>query len=59
MIVGAGVLVHAILIVSVISFLHGAIGSSLLVSLQVLNAILFLFVPWIAERLLNLTPIGG
>jgi hypothetical protein len=58
-IVGAGLLAHAILIGSVFSFVHGAIGIVLLDCLQILNAILFLFVPWIAERLLRLTPTCG
>ena len=58
-IVGAGVILHAILIGSILSFLQGAIGSTVLISLQILNAILFLFIPWIAERLLKLTQKGG
>ncbi len=58
-IIGAGVIVHAILMGSLLSFIHGAIGSTALISLQLLNAILFLFLPWIAERFLRLTPAGG
>ena len=55
-IVGSGVIVHVILIGSVISFIRGAIDGTVLISLQILNAVLFLFVPWIAERLRGLKP---
>jgi hypothetical protein len=58
-IAGAGVILHVILIASVLSFIHGAIASTALISLQILNAILFLLIPWIAEQLLKLSPVGG
>jgi hypothetical protein len=58
-IVGAGVIVHAILLGSIFSFVAGAIGSGALISLQILNTFLFLFMPWMAERLLRLTPSGS
>ena len=46
MIVASGVMLHAILIVSVLSFLNGAIGGAVLASIQIpRNAILFLLVP--------------
>ena len=51
-IVGAGALVHAILIGSLFLFLDGRIGESLLAAIQMLNAGLFLFVPWMAGRIL-------
>jgi hypothetical protein len=53
-IAGAGVILHAILIGSLLSFIHGVIGSAVLACLQILNAIVFLFIAWIAERLLKL-----
>ena len=52
-IVGAGVAVHVVLIGTVLLFTHGGIGSAVLVCLQILNAGLFLFLPWAAERLLT------
>lgn len=58
-IAGAGVMVHVILMASVLSFVHGVIGTATLVSIQILNAMLFLFVPWMAERVLKLTPTDG
>jgi len=51
-IVGAGALVHAILIGSLFWFLDGGIGETLLAAIQVLNAALFLSVPWMAGRIL-------
>ena len=48
-IVGAGVLVHAVLMGSVLSFVHGAIGTPVLLAFQILNAVLFLSIPWMAE----------
>jgi hypothetical protein len=54
-IVATGVLVHLVLMASVLSFLHGMIGSAVLVFCQILNAVLFLVVPWIAERRLHLS----
>lgn len=56
-IVAAGAIVHIILMASVLSFIHGVIGTPALVAIQIMNAIVFLCIPWIAERQLNLTPI--
>jgi hypothetical protein len=49
-IVLAGVVVHVILIGSIFAFIDGAIGSPALITSQILNAVLFLAIPWIAER---------
>jgi hypothetical protein len=53
-IVGSGVLLHVILIVSVFAFLDGMIGGGTLVAIQLLNSTLFLVLPWIAGRQLVL-----
>lgn len=46
-------------VLSVFAFLGGAMGTTVLTSLQTLNAIVFPLVPWIGERLLGLKPVGG
>ena len=46
-------------VLSVFAFLGGAMGTAVLTSLQILNAIAFLRVPWIGERRLGLKPVGG
>ena len=51
----AGVIVHVVLMGSLLSFLHGAIGSATLATVQIANAGLFLGVPWIGERLLKIS----
>jgi len=56
-IVGAGVMLHAILLGSAFAFRRGEIGDTTLVLLQILNAVLFLVVPWMAERFLKVTPL--
>jgi len=56
---GAGVIGHVVLMGTVLSFIHGVIGSTALVTFQILNAILFLLIPWIAERLMRLGPSTG
>ncbi|HZS53291.1 MAG TPA: HXXEE domain-containing protein [Bryobacteraceae bacterium] len=53
-IVATGVIIHVVLIGSVLSFIRGAMGDTALVSIQILNAILFLLIPWTAERLLKM-----
>lgn len=54
-IVGTGVIGHVVLMGSLLSFIHGAISNTALIFLQILNASLFLFIPWMAERFLRLT----
>ena len=49
-IMATGGIVHIVLGGSVLLFLHGSLGSDALVAIQLLNAGLFLGVPWIAER---------
>lgn len=56
--VAAGVIGHAILIGSIFAFIYGAIGTPVLVSFQILNAFVFLLVPWVGERLPGIKPIG-
>jgi len=57
-IIGAGVIVHVILMGSVLSFINGAIGSPLLICFQILNAVLFLLIPWTAEGPLRIKPMS-
>lgn len=45
----SGILVHVVLLGSMLLFLHGVIGSAMLIGLQIANAGLMLAVPWIAE----------
>ena len=54
--IAAGVMVHAVLMASLLSFIHGVIGAGNLVLLQIMNAGLFLLIPWLSERVLGLTP---
>lgn len=54
-IVAAGVGLHLSLMGSLWAFIHGAIGSTALISLQIANAGLFLVIPQIGERLLRPT----
>jgi hypothetical protein len=54
-IVFAGVVCHAILIGSIFAFLGGLIGATVLVALQIVNAAVFLSIPWTAGRLLRLS----
>jgi hypothetical protein len=49
-IVGAGALVHLVLMGSIFAFIGGMIEGPVLVCIQVLNAGLFLALPWMAER---------
>jgi hypothetical protein len=55
-IMATGALVHVVLAGSILLFLHGALGGNSLVAIQLLNAALFLCVPWVAERRLSLAP---
>ncbi len=49
-IVGDGVSLHIVLMGSTILFLHRGIGPSLLTAIQILNAVLFFLLAWLAER---------
>lgn len=49
-IMATGVLVHVILAGSILLFLHGSLSADALVAIQLLNAALFLAVPWMADR---------
>jgi hypothetical protein len=51
--VADGVFLHAILIGSVFLFLGGAINGTVLAAVQVLNAALFLLIPWLGEKWLG------
>lgn len=55
--VGSGVLLHLVLAGSVFAFIYGWIGSTALAAIQILNAALFLFIPWIAEKRLGLAKV--
>jgi hypothetical protein len=48
-IVADGMLLHAVLMGSTILFLHADIGPSLLPAIQILNAVLFFLLAWLAE----------
>lgn len=54
LIVGVGVVGHAMLLSSVFSFIAGRIDSLALVSVQILNAGLLLLIPFVGERLLHI-----
>jgi hypothetical protein len=54
-IMATGALVHVVLAGSVLLFLHGALSGNTLAAIQLLNAALFLAVPFVAERRLSLT----
>lgn len=60
--IGAGVLVHVVLLGSLVAFLHGAIGATLLLCLQLINAVVFVSIPLTAERFMTVRrlaqPIG-
>jgi len=45
-----GVILHAVLLGSSLLFRSGAISSSVLVSIQCLNAVLFFLIPWLGEK---------
>jgi hypothetical protein len=49
LLIGNGVVLHAILIGSVFLLIGGAIGAPALVVLQIFNAALFLLLPWLEE----------
>jgi hypothetical protein len=49
----AGIIIHAILAGSMLSYIHGLISTGALVALQILNAILLLIILWIGERALG------
>jgi hypothetical protein len=49
-IVADGVLLHAVLMVSTILFLHGVIGPTALTGIQIVNAIWFFVFAWLAEK---------
>lgn len=51
--VADGVLLHAILMGSMFLFIHGAFNGSTLVTIQILNAILFLAIPWFGGKWLG------
>ncbi len=42
-------MLHVVLMGSTTLFLHGVIGPSLLMAIQVLNAVLFFLLAWFAE----------
>ncbi len=48
--VADGVILHVVLMGSAILFLHGVIGSSLLLAIQILNAVLFFLLAWLAAK---------
>ena len=52
-IVADGVILHIVLMGSAILFLHRVIGPSLLTTVQILNAVLFFLLAWLAERWTN------
>ncbi|QIF02717.1 HXXEE domain-containing protein [Roseimicrobium sp. ORNL1] len=50
LLVAAGILAHAVLMVPMLLFLKGTIGSTLLVLLQVMNPFLLMLTLWLGER---------
>lgn len=50
LLVAAGMLAHAVLMVPMLLFLKGIIGSTSLVLLQVVNPFLLMFILWLGER---------
>jgi Protein of unknown function with HXXEE motif len=51
--VADGVILHAVLMGSMFLFIHGMIGKTALVVVQISNAVLFLCITWIAEKWLG------
>ena len=52
-IVADGLLLHVVLMGSAMLFLHGVVGPSALTVIQLLNALLFFLIAWLAERVRN------
>jgi len=51
-----GVILHIILVAPMQLFIHGVIGSAVLVGSQLANAVLFLLIPWLEEKWLRPVP---
>lgn len=50
LLIADGVILHVILIGSMLLFVRGVIGAPLLVVVQILNAVLFVLIPWLGEK---------
>ena len=59
LLIANGVLLHVVLIGSMLLFIGGRIGATMLVLLQIINAGLLLLIPWVEERYLVPSALRG